>query len=175
MADPGMAVRLGCARRLLNAADASRLPPRFVERLDAAGRASMFDALCTGLSMRRGAGTRAIVLVFSDGRDNSSILSARQVAQVARESDVVVYAVGLDNGIKNDLKEIVEETGGAVTVAQSVKDLKPLFARMVREMQGRYALTDEPTGVAQGGWHAIEVRVSARRVEVVARRGYWRR
>jgi VWFA-related protein len=148
---------------------------RAVERLEAAGRTSLFDALYTGLSMRRTGGTRAMVLVFSDGRDNSSILSSKQVAQVARESDVVVYAVGLDDGIKDDLKEISEETGGTVTVARSVKDLKPLFARMVREMQGRYVLTYYPTGVVQGGWHALEVRVPGKRVEVVARRGYWRR
>ena len=148
---------------------------RAVERLDAAGRTSMFDALYAGLSMRRTGGTRAMVLVFSDGRDNSSILRANQIAQVARESDVVVYAVGLDKGIKDDLKEIAEETGGTVTVAQSVKDLKPLFARMVREMQGRYVLTYYPTGVNPGGWHTIEVRVPGKRVEVVARRGYWRR
>jgi VWFA-related protein len=148
---------------------------RAVERLDAAGRTSMFDALYAGLSMRRTGGTRAMVLVFSDGRDNSSILTANQIAQVARESDVVVYAVGLDKGIKDDLKEITEETGGTVTVAQSVKDLKPLFARMVHEMQGRYVLTYYPTGVIPGGWHAIDVRVPGRRVEVVARRGYWRR
>ena len=146
-----------------------------VERLDAAGRTSMFDALYTGLSMRRTGGTRAMVLVFSDGRDNSSFLSARQVAQVARESDVVVYAVVLDTGVKDDLKQITEETGGTVTVAQSVKDLKPLFARMVREMQGRYVVTYYPTGVVQDGWHAIEVRVPGKRAEVVARRGYWRR
>jgi VWFA-related protein len=148
---------------------------RAVEGLDAAGRTSLFDALYTGLSMRRTGGTRAMVLVFSDGRDNSSILNAKQVAQVARESDVVVYAVGLDNGIKDDLREITEATGGTVTVARSVKDLKPLFARMVREMQGRYVLTYYPTGVVPAGWHTIDVRVPGKRVEVVARRGYWRR
>jgi VWFA-related protein len=148
---------------------------RAVERLEAAGRTSMFDALYAGLSMRRAGGTRAMVLVFSDGRDNSSVLNAKQIAQVARESDVVVYAVGLDNGIQNDLSEITEATGGSVTVARSVKDLKPLFARIVREMQGRYLLTYYPTGVVPGGWHAIEVRVPGKRVEVVARRGYWRR
>jgi VWFA-related protein len=148
---------------------------RAVERLDAAGRTSMFDALYVGLSMRRTGGTRAMLLVFSDGRDNSSFLSAKQIVQVARESDVVVYAVGLDKGMMDDLKEITEETGGTVTVAQSVKDLKPLFARMVREMQGRYVLTYYPTGVVPGGWHTLAVRVPGRRAEVVARRGYWRR
>jgi Ca-activated chloride channel homolog len=148
---------------------------RAVDRLDASGQTSMFDALYAGLSLRRTSDTRSMMLLFSDGRDNTSWLSGKQVAQAARESDVVVYAVGLDTRVKDDLKEITEETGGAVLVAQSAKDLKTLFERIVREMQARYVLNYYPNGVAQSGWHTIEVRLPGRRAEVVARRGYWRR
>lgn len=148
---------------------------RAVDRLDASGQTSMFDALYAGLSLRRTSDTRSMMLLFSDGRDNTSWLSGKQVAQAARESDVVVYAVGLDTRVKDDLKEITEETGGAVLVAQSAKDLKTLFERIVREMQARYVLNYYPNGVAQSGWHTIEVRLPGRRADVVARRGYWRR
>jgi VWFA-related protein len=145
-----------------------------LERLYADGRTSMSDALYTALSLRRTSDTRSMVLLFSDGRDNSSWLSSKQVAQVARESDVVVYAVGLDKRVQEDMKEITEETGGAALVAQSAKDLTMLFERIVREMQARYVLNYYPNGVAKGGWHTIEVRVPGRRADVVARRGYWR-
>jgi VWFA-related protein len=147
---------------------------RALESLSAVGRTSMFDALYIGLSLRRSSDTRAMALLFSDGQDNSSWLGARQMLQVARQSDVVVYAVGLDQGVKADMKEIAEETGGAVLVAQSAKDLKTLFQRIVREMQARYVLNYYPNGVATSGWHTVEVRVAGRRAEVVARRGYWR-
>ena len=148
---------------------------RALERLDAGGQTSLFDALYAGLSLRRGSDTRSMVLLFSDGRDNTSWLSSQQATQVARESDVVVYAVGLDKRVKDDMNEMIEETGGAVLVAASAKDLKTLFERIVREMQARYVLAYYPSGVAQGGWHTIEVRVPGRRADVVARRGYWRR
>lgn len=148
---------------------------RAVERVNAAGRTSLFDALYTGLLLRRTSGTRAMVLVFSDGRDNSSWLSGTQVAEVARQSDVVVYAVGLDNSIRREMQDIAEETGGAVVVAQSASTLKTLFSGIVREMQARYVIYYYPTGVTGSGWHATEVRVPGRRVEIVARRGYWRR
>ena len=88
---------------------------------------------------------------------------------------MVVHAVGLDDGIKGDLQKIAQDSGGTVFVARSPNDLKPLFVRIMREMQARYALTYYPTDVAHGGWHAIEVRVPGRRVNIVARRGYWRR
>jgi len=147
---------------------------RALTRVYALGRTSMADALYSGLSMRQASDTRAMVLLFSDGRDNSSWLNLKQVGQVARESDVVVYAVGLDKRLKDDMKDITEETGGAVIVVQSPKDLKPLFERIVREMQGRYLLRYYPNGVAKGGWHTVQVRVPGKRADVVARRGYWR-
>jgi VWFA-related protein len=145
-----------------------------LDLLPAGGRTSMFDALFVGLSLRRTTDTRQMVLLFSDGRDNSSWLDGRQLSQLARQSDVVVYAVGLDKRVKDDMKEITEETGGAAIVAQSTKDLRALFTRLVREMQARYVLTYYATGVASAGWHSIEMRLLRRRAEVVARRGYWR-
>jgi Ca-activated chloride channel family protein len=147
---------------------------RAVESLNASGRTALFDALYTGLSLRRTSDTRSMALLFSDGQDNSSWLNGKQILQVARESDTVVYAVGLDEGVKKDMQEIADATGGAVIVAQSAKDLNKLFARIVRDMQLRYVLNYYPNGVAKAGWHAIEVRVPGRRAEVVARRGYWR-
>jgi VWFA-related protein len=147
---------------------------RVVESLHASGWTSMFDALYTGLLLRRSSDTRAMVLLFSDGQDNDSWLNGRQILQVARESDVVVSAVGLDSSVKQDMQEIADATGGSVVVAQSAKALRTLFQRIVREMQARYVLNYYPTGVAAGGWHTIEVRVPGRPGEVVARRGYWR-
>jgi hypothetical protein len=42
-------------------------------------------------------------------------------------------------------------------------------------MQSRYVLNYYPNGVEAGGWHTLDVRVPAKTVDVVARRGYWRR
>jgi len=148
---------------------------RAIDGLYATGRTSMFDALYAGLSLRQTADTRSVVLLFSDGRDNSSWLSGTQLAQVARQSDVVVYFVGLDTRVTDEMEEITRDTGGAAIVARSAKDLKGLFQRIVREMQARYVLNYYPNGVEQGGWHTIDVRVPGRRAQVVARRGYWRR
>jgi VWFA-related protein len=148
---------------------------RALDLLSAGGRTSMFDALFVGLSLRRTTDTRQMVLLFSDGRDNSSWLDGQQLARMARQSDVVVYAVGLDNRVKDDMKEIAEETGGATIVAQSPRELRSLFSKLVREMQARYILTYYATGVPASGWHSIEVRLVRRRAELVARRGYWRK
>jgi VWFA-related protein len=130
---------------------------RAVGFLNATGRTSMFDALYMGLSLRRTSDTRAMVLLFSDGRDNSSGLGRAQLLQVARESDVVVYAVGIDERIRDDMAPIAEGTGGGVIVAQSAKELNTLFTKIVREMKRRYVLNYYPNGVDGAGWHTLDV------------------
>ncbi len=138
------------------------------------GRTSMFDGLYTGLMLNRGSTTRAAVLLFSDGRDNASWLEEPAVRKVARESDVVVYGVGLDDSVRNQLEGIVEETGGEFLRADSAKQLKPAFLQLLGQMQARYLLTYSPRDVVREGWHTLDVRLvggSGGR-EIRARRGY---
>jgi VWFA-related protein len=146
---------------------------RALDQLSAFGRTSMYDALYAGLMLRRTTTTRCMVLLFSDGQDNTSWLSAKNIREVARQSDVVLYAVGLDSTIKDALAPIAQETGGDTIVAESAKDLKTLFVRMVREMQARYVLTYYPRGVTREGWHTIDVRLAGRKGDLKARRGYY--
>ena len=138
------------------------------------GRTSMFDGLYTGLMLRRGSTTRAAVLLFSDGLDNASWLEEPAVRKVARESDVVVYGVGLDDSVRTQLRDIVDETGGEIIDADSAKQLKPAFLRLLGQMQARYLLAYYPRDVAREGWHTLDVRlVRQKGRDLRARRGYY--
>jgi VWFA-related protein len=144
-----------------------------LDAMAAYGRTSMFDALYVALMQHRSRDTRSMVLLFSDGLDNASWLNGTDVRQVARESDSVVYVVGLDTGIRKQMEDVVAETGGEIVVADSPNHLKTLFARLLGEMQARYVLTYYPENVKREGWHAIEVRLRGRQGDVKARRGYY--
>ena len=137
------------------------------------GDTALIDALYAGMMLRRTTTTRCMVLLFSDGEDNASWLSAKEVSEVARQSDVVLYGVGLDASMKNVLGPIARETGGDTIVAESTKDLKTLFVRMLREMQARYVLTYYPRSVTREGWHTLDVRLVGRNADLRARRGYY--
>jgi hypothetical protein len=54
------------------------------------------------------------------------------------------------------------------------RGLPATFERIVGEFRRRYLISYMPSGVAPGGWHAIEVSVIKRGVTVTARRGYQR-
>ncbi len=72
--------------------DRSRLRS-LVERVEAGGATSVIDAAFAGLALREVDEGRTLMLLFSDGRDTSSWLSARTVLDAARRTDVVMYPV----------------------------------------------------------------------------------
>ncbi len=70
---------------------------RSLSRVYAAGGTAMYDAVAEAVPMAQGGQNRkkAIVLI-SDGNDTNSRLSVNDVRQLVRETEVLVYAVGID-------------------------------------------------------------------------------
>jgi VWFA-related protein len=150
-----------------------------IDAITAGGATSMWDGLYTALKLPRSRG-RALVVLFSDGEDNMSWLSAAQVQRVAEESNAIVHVVTLAEPMgysepmsRKPLRRIADATGGKVWLAGSSSDLRPTFLRILSEMQSAYLLTYEPTGVKRDGWHRIEVKVRGGRGKVRTRSGYF--
>jgi len=70
---------------------------RSLGRVHASGGTAMYDAVAESVPMAQGGRNRkkAIVLI-SDGNDTNSRLDAGEVRQLIRETEVLVYAVGID-------------------------------------------------------------------------------
>ena len=65
-----------------------------------------------------------------------------------------------------------EITGGRHVDVESTRNLRAVFARVLEEFRGRYLVSYSPKGVAQRGWHSLDVRIKGRRAAVKARPGY---
>jgi VWFA-related protein len=132
-----------------------------------------------------------MVVLFTDGEDNMSWLSPPQVQKVAEESEALVYVVTLagpeevtftvhgrevkhtEGPAARPLRQVAEATGGRLWTVSASSDLEPTFLRILAEMQSRYLLSYEPSGVASQGWHRLEVKLKGRRGTVRSRRGYF--
>jgi VWFA-related protein len=70
---------------------------RNLARVQPAGGTAMYDAVAEAVPMAQGGRNRkkAIVLI-SDGNDTNSRLNVGEVRQLVRETEVLVYAVGID-------------------------------------------------------------------------------
>ena len=128
------------------------------------GLTSLIDATHAGMLLGESDAGRSLLIVFSDGVDTSSWLTADAVLETARRGDVVVYGVEVGERRASFPRDLSETTGGRLSAT---------FSRILEEFRMRYLVSYSPQGVAAGGWHRLEVRVKNRGVTVQARPGYF--
>jgi Ca-activated chloride channel family protein len=169
-----------------------------IERLQAAGTTSLFDAAVAAMVRRDPEpGRRNLVILFTDGDDTSSWLPDSAAYDLAARTDIVVYGITTGpvalaretalqwrSGIRltreqsivssaDFLSSLAARTGGK-HLRSAATDLRAAFAQIVSEFRTRYVLYYRPDGVTATGWHPIDVRLKASRGHVTARRGYER-
>ena len=153
------------------------------------GSTALLDSLRFALEHMRGARNgRRVLLVVSDGRDNKSRFSKRELMQFAVESDIQIYTVGIaevprtKHQVTEDwqgirlLEDLAYATGGLHYRIREPNDLEIAAARIGRAMHDQYLITYySPPRSAGGKWRKIEVKVadpSGHPLRVLARRRY---
>jgi VWFA-related protein len=124
-----------------------------IARIRASGRTSLLDAIHMALAqMKHARNLRKAILIFSDGGDNRSRYTEREVKEAMRESDVQVYAMGIfdpDDPRKLTreeqdgprlLTELAEETGGKHFPVDHLDDLAGVCDRIGNELRNQYLL-----------------------------------
>jgi Ca-activated chloride channel family protein len=169
-----------------------------INELTATGTTSLFDATLAAIVGRDPEpGRRNLLIVFTDGSDTSSWLPDTAVYDLASRTDIVVYGISTASGTPAQDTALEWRSGIRLTPQQPVvsavdflatlashtggqhlrstnADLRKTFTQIVAEFRTRYVLWYRPDGVPSTGWHAIDVRLKARRGRVTARRGYER-
>lgn len=71
---------------------------RVLDRVIPEGGTALYDAVSDAIPMAaRGKNQKKAILIISDGNDTSSHIGMRELKQQIRESEVLVYAVGIDS------------------------------------------------------------------------------
>jgi VWFA-related protein len=163
---------------------------RALDRARGGGRTALVDSLFVSLKLLEKAEGRPFLLLFTDGLDSASWLDESELNEIVAASEAVIYAVGVqptgaiyvNNRLITELnrkevrflERITEPTGGQVLYAQDTSNLKDVYLRILNEMETRYLLIYQPQGVAEEGWHKIEVKLKGTRSsDVRARSGYF--
>jgi VWFA-related protein len=136
------------------------------------GETALIDGTFTSIMIGESDAGRALVIVFSDGVDTASWLTAESVINVAKRSDVVAYAVAVKSGAKPDfLRDLTSFTGGRLFEIEKTANLEATFLEILDEFRHRYLVSYTPRGVAKDGWHRLDVKVRKGGM-VKARPGY---
>jgi len=145
-----------------------------LEQVKADGSTALYDGSYLALMAVEQTSGRRLQIVFSDGLDSCSWLSAETVVETARRSGWVAYAVSVAEAGKSPafLRDLCDVTGGRLIEVESTWNLSSVFVDVLDEFRQRYMVTYSPRGVAKDGWHRLEVRVKGRKATVKARPGY---
>jgi VWFA-related protein len=146
-----------------------------LDEAQGSGDTALVDGSYTAMTLGESDAGRALLIVFSDGLDTASWLSADSVLDTAKRVDVVVYSVSAGGGSSGNapfLRDLSGLTGGTLFKVESTANLRATFVRILDEFRQRYLVSYTPRGVSKGGWHRLGVRVKGRRATVKARPGY---
>ncbi len=155
--------------------------------LEAGGRTALFDAVAaTPSRMLAGKNGKRAVLLFTDGVDNASKLSADEMATILQQVSIPVYAVGMKNAAfdrltdaerkdlaLDNLKLLAYASGGQLFLASGEEDLRPIAAKINSEVRKQYILGFAPSGQGELKYRVVVVSVTKPGKWVVrTRRGY---
>jgi Ca-activated chloride channel homolog len=152
------------------------------------GRTALLDAIYMGVGkMKEAKYPRKALLIISDGGDNHSRYSERNLREAVRESDVIVYSIGtFDRYVPTQeeflgptlLSDIAEPTGGQSFTITSANEM-PDIARLIgTELRTQYVLGYRPEDVPRDGkWHKISIKLKLPKqlafLRVHAKTGYY--
>ena len=146
---------------------ALRLPPL-------RGGTWMWDAVECGIQVLEGDGEafRRVLVLITDGKTNGGFATATSATEMARRSNVLIYAAGLRGIGGRDgplLRDLTQSTGGAYLPLDEGQDFTPAFKRIAEELHGQYILGFE---ARPGSTGKLRVTVSREDLTVRARKGY---
>jgi Ca-activated chloride channel family protein len=149
---------------------------------------ALYDAVYLGVErVTRGSHQKRALLIISDGQDNNSRYNFKEVQRLMKESDVVAYAVGIEDkgdagplGLQGQafLDEITSVTGGKAFYPQSDVEMDEIFERIALELRHQYSIGYTPKDFKPDGkWRRVKVKVKPPRglprLTVRGRDGYY--
>lgn len=123
---------------------------------------------------------RKVVVVFSNGPDNSSVVPPEDVAEFAQSAGVSIYMISTQLARLEPVSTAVFDrmtaaTGGKAYFAKNWKDEHMAFASIRDDLAHLYSLSYYPRANANTGWRTITVKLlgnQLRKYKVRTRSGY---
>ncbi|HTT23141.1 MAG TPA: VWA domain-containing protein [Candidatus Sulfotelmatobacter sp.] len=152
------------------------------------GLTSLLDAVYLGLDKMKDAhNKRKALLIVSDGGEDHSRYTTKDVWSVVLEAGVQVYAMGIFDEAPRTKAErmgpdllgaLTNVSGGRTFPIHSLKKIGDAANQLAIEMRNEYLIGYRPNPVAHDGrWHRVAIRVApphnSNHLHVYAKAGYY--
>ncbi|MGO4880446.1 MAG: VWA domain-containing protein [Bryobacteraceae bacterium] len=131
------------------------------------GRTALNDAIMDGLEqLKLGKRDKKTLIVISDGGDNASHHTQRQMLDMVEQSVATIYTIGLFTHGDLDqnpgiLKKLAKITGGIAYFPDSADGLTDVCKSIAKDIRTRYTIGYDPPAENGGPLRRVRVHVSA--------------
>jgi Ca-activated chloride channel family protein len=141
-----------------------------VAMMQISGSTALLDAVMVALKeMRNARYSRKAIIIISDGEDNASHYSVRDVKDAVRAEDVLIYAIGIgDSGASSPgltgsalLNDVTKDTGGRLFEVTRLKQLPEIASKISAWLRKQYVLAYSPNKTESNSrYRHIQVRIA---------------
>lgn len=154
-------------------------------KIDSRGGTAMRDAMRMSIDhlKEKAKKDKKVLLVITDGNDNSSRSNLENLMKAAQQNEVLIYAVGLlseeerreANRAKRALNALTEATGGQAYYPKELSEVEKIAHQVAHDIRNQYILAYSPLNQAlDGTFRQIKVIVNGPNRPVVrTRTGYY--
>ncbi len=154
-------------------------------RAEPQGITAMRDAVRLALEhlWRQGQKDKKVILVVTDGEDNSSSIDLKYLVRAAQQTGILIYALGLPGEAgreqtvraRIELDALTRATGGQAWYLEQVSQAEQVALEVARDVRSQYTLAYTPSNQAlDGAYHRIRVVAQGPRpLTVRTRTGYY--
>ena len=139
------------------------------------GRTALYDSIYLALhEMRKARHSRKVLVVFSDGGDNHSRYTVRDIRHAVQEADVQIYSVGIykpffsrsrtankERAGRRVMTNIAEMTGGRHFSVGNLSDLPDIARKIGYAIRNLYVIGYAPANEERDGkWRKLKMEIS---------------
>ena len=136
------------------------------------GSTSLLDAVYMAVEkVKQGRYSRKVLIIISDGQDNSSRYSNKEIMNLVKESDVEVFSIGTtdiwqptrytDLDGMEILDNISAMTGGKAYFPQNFEQMAVVCRQIALGLRNQYSIAYAPSnGAFDGSWRKLKIRIT---------------
>jgi VWFA-related protein len=140
-----------------------------LERIDSRGSTALYDAIIGSLDhVKKGSKDKKVLLIVTDGEDNTSHNSLEKTIREVQKTDTVIYTIGLlseeskknAKRAKRALEQIAQASGGLAYFPENVDDVHSICEQVAHDIRNQYTLAYYPTNTKRDGtFRSVQVEV----------------
>ena len=142
--------------------------------------AALYNALLMTLKDAAQFSGRKVVVAFSNGPDNDSMIAPEDVRELAQSEGIPIYMISTQEARLDPVSTAVFErmtatTGGKVYFAKNWKDQEKAFTSIREDLAHLYSLSYYPQPNPNRGWRTITVKLvgeNVKKYRIRTRSGY---